>query len=147
MRLYSPLDSLLGFEHAPRGAKQEEVARAMAATLRDPAKLFRANPEARCEPGKVDLSSPVLSAALLAGGGAPAARPAPASKDPGKKESHAGLDGSFEFACAQPGALRSLDATGMFAAFRRLGRIDVQLVTPRGQARRVLTRSSQSLSW
>ncbi len=52
---------------------------------------------------------------------------------------HAGLNAGYEFKCAQPPALRSLDV-GLFADYPRIERIDVQVAGPQGQSKLTLRR-------
>jgi hypothetical protein len=120
--LDTPLDSIVGFERAPRNdAERARVAKAEAA-LRDAAKLFAFDAAAGCTAGKVELKAPVLG-----WGGAP----------PAKDTGHADLEASFEFACQDATKLRALEHR-LFAAFASLKRIDVQVAGPRGQVQAVL---------
>ena len=123
--LESPLDGLLGFEHAPRTPAQKQDVEKMLATLRAADRLFRIAPAARCRLAAVALNSAPLqlgNAAPGAGGG------------------HGDLDASFEFSCQAAPAFVEL---GLFAAFPRLSRIEVQTATANAQHRRLLKRPAQ----
>jgi len=125
--LESPLDSLLGFERAPRTDAERKAAADVLARLRSGAALFTADAAAQCTLSKAEISAPVLEAA----GKAPAG-------------DHADLDASYEFTCAQPNQLRTLDL-GLFDAFRRMQRIEVQVAGAQGQSKVTLKRPARTV--
>lgn len=135
----APLDNLLGFERAPRTDAERKAAAEVLARLRSPDKgtpLFAADAAANCSLSKAEVLAPVLEAA------APTAAP-PAAKAAAKDE-HADLEASYEFNCAQPSQLRRLDV-GLFDAYKRIQRIDVQMVGPKGQSKVTLKRPARSV--
>ena len=127
-----PLDNLVGFERAPRDDAERKAVDAALAKLRNAAAMFAIDPAAKCTPGPVALSSAVLSLG----------KPAPAA---GAKEGHDDLDGSFEFNCAD-GFRAGFVEIGLFDAFARLQRIEVQAVTRKGQLKATLKRPSTRLT-
>lgn len=137
LALESPLDGLLGFERAPRGAAEQDKVRRMAASLRAADKVFVLSPDAGCTLAGVKLASAALDPALLGEAG-PAAKPAAGE--------HADLDAEFAFRCRRPDALRSLTVQ-LFDAFPGLRRLDVQLVTPKRQQGARLDPSQRRLEW
>ena len=128
VQMSSPLDNLLGFERAPRNAAERGRVEAMVTTLRGA--LFVVDPAGSCRSGAVQLSS----AALKLG------EPDPAEQQAG----HADLDASFEFECGAAARADFID-TRLFERFAGIQRIDVQLVTPRGQRKLTLTRPAQRI--
>jgi hypothetical protein len=122
--LEMPLDSLVGFERAPRNDAERAQIEAALARLRSAATLFRIDPAAQCTPGPVVLQSAVL------GLGTAAAAP---------KEGHGDVEASVEFAC-KDAAKAGFAEVGLFEAFPRLTRVDVQTATPRGQMKATLKR-------
>jgi hypothetical protein len=128
--LDSPLDNLIGFEHAPRSADEQRRADAAIAGLKDEASLFRIDPAAQCRPGPVELSSAALKL------GTPDASDAAAG--------HADIDGTYTFVCAQAGQARHIDVD-LLGAFPRIQRIDVQAATPRGEFKRTLRRPDRRI--
>ena len=60
------------------------------------------------------------------------------------KDEHADLDASYEFSCAKPGELRSVDV-GLLEAYKRIKRIDVQIAGPKGQAKVTLRRPARKV--
>lgn len=127
----APLDNLLGFERAPRTDAERKAAAEVLARLRSPNQgkaLFSADAAAQCTLSKADVQAPVLE---------PGAKPAP-------KDEHAELEASYEFSCVQPAELRSLDV-GLFEAYRRIQRIDVQVAGPKAQSKVTLKRPARSV--
>lgn len=138
LQLEAPLDSLLGFEHAPRTAAQREAVRAMAARLRQAQSLFEPTPEAGCSLASVRLASSSLPAELL---GEAAAKAAGAAEG-----EHADLDATFSYRCAAPQRLRGL-ASGLQKAFPGIGSLKVRVASGRGQKATVLSRGRTTVQW
>lgn len=134
--LRSPLDSLLGFERAPRTAAQKAAAETLLQRLRDPAALFKASAGAGCALVSTEIDAPVLG---VAPAGASATRQA-------DKDAHAELVSTMRFRCEQPAQLRALDVA-LFEQYRRLHRIEARIVGPRGQSSARLTPARRTLNW
>jgi hypothetical protein len=162
LRLRVPLQTLLGTEATPRGAKQRQVVRKMAATLRQAQTLFIPTPEADCWPTLVSLASDAIAPELLSFGvtappaqvvaiSAPPAEvvaisaPPAAARKPAR-QAHADLDADIAFQCAKPQLLTGLQVR-MFAAFPELRQLDVGIVTPRGDSGARLSANRASLTW
>lgn len=146
LELTSPLDSLVGFEHAPRTEKQQAAVRSMADKLHRPDTLFVPTAEAKCGRATVTLSSPVIPPQLLAGG--PAAKPVPAAPAPaakGKSE-HAELVAEIVMVCEQPARLTGIDVK-LFEAFPPMKRIDARAAVRNKQAAARLTPRATRLSF
>jgi hypothetical protein len=126
LHLDSPLANLAGFEHAPASRADKEAVELMARTLRDVTRMFATDAAAGCKTAEIQLSSPVLTPALLG-------ENAPATGEPAPRDGHADLDGDFTLVCASPGSLATLDVSQLQRAFPGLQRIDVQLATPKKQ--------------
>ena len=148
----SPLDNLVGFEHAPRTDKQKAAVRQMAERLNAPELWFVPNAEAGCKRTSVNLESAVLDRTLLSGAGAerkPAAAKPDASKGPQKKahaEEHSALSVDIVYTCDRPQALSGLELK-VFEAFPRLKRIDAQVVGARKQKAAKLTPRARHLTF
>ena len=133
--LSAPLDNWLGFERSPRNDAERKAAADVLTRLRNPTQtppLFSADAAAQCRLVKAEVSAPALEGA----GGATAKH---------ASDEHADLEASFEFACAQPAQLRTLDV-GLFDAYRRIQLIRVQLATAKAQAKVTLKRPARSVS-
>jgi hypothetical protein len=127
----APLDNLLGFERAPRTDAELKAAADVLTRLRSPDKgtpLFAVDTAAQCTLGKAEVQAPVLE---------------PGAKQAAKDE-HADLDASYEFTCSKPDALRTLDV-GLFDAYKRIQRVDVQVAGPKGQLKVTLKRPARSV--
>ncbi|MBI5258865.1 MAG: DUF2796 domain-containing protein [Burkholderiales bacterium] len=121
LRLEAPLDSLLGFERAPRSDAERKAADTMRAQLGQAATMFGLDAAAGCV-----LQPPQISAPAL---------------EPGAKaDEHAELVASYLFRCRQPGVLRVADLNGLLIAFPRIQRVEVQVAAPGGQWKQVLKR-------
>ncbi len=127
IELDTPLDNLLGFERAPRTDAERDKVAAMLARLRAGDALFRIDAAAGCTLAKVDLVSAPLELGKAAAGAAASA----AASD------HADLNAVFEFRCKN-GARAGFVEVGLFDAFPALKRIELQVVTPRGQLKATL---------
>ena len=68
LRLESPLQNLLGFEHAPRTDREKAAVKTMTERLGRPDELFALTAAARCKAGTTHIDAPVLGLV-----GAPAA--------------------------------------------------------------------------
>lgn len=131
IEMAAPLDNLLGFERAPRTDAERKAAADVLARLRNPDKgapLFVTDAAAQCTLTKAEVRAPVLE---------PGAKSA-------AKDDHADLDASYEFNCTQPGELRSL-GVGLFDAYKRVRRIDVQVAGPKGQSKTTLKRPARKV--
>ena len=164
LNLYSPLENLLGFEHAPRTVEERRSAQAMVAKLHQADSLFVFTPAARCRLESAGLSSAVLSPDLLAApvsgksqhagadspdaeaSGVPAASSSPSPIPHSHDDAHAELEAAWVFHCSAPDALQELDV-GLFRVFSGLKRLDVAMAGPRKQSSARLTPRSTRLKW
>jgi hypothetical protein len=139
VQLQAPLESLLGFERAPRTDAERRAAAELLARLRggDAAGLFKADAAAQCT-----LSSAEVQAGVLEPAGKTAGKDD--AKDDTKEDGHADLEAVYTFTCAQPGQLRTLEV-GLFEAFKRVRRIDVQVAGPKGQRKQWLERPNRTI--
>ena len=137
LRLESPLESLLGFERAPRNDAERGQVHAMAQALRA-GNAFVPTAAARRRVERVELKSPVLAPELLgASSGAAAGKAA---------DDHADLEGTFVYRCEDARALAGIDVM-LFDSFKRLRRVDAQVAGPKGQSAAKLTARSRQLRW
>lgn len=124
----APLDNLLGFERAPRSEAERQAAAEVLARLRSGAPLFTTDAAAQCTLASAEVQAGVLE---------------PGAK-PGGDGDHADLEAMYAFRCAQPQQLRTLQV-GLFDAFSRIQRIDVQVVGPQGQTKATLKRPARTV--
>ncbi|MCK6408644.1 DUF2796 domain-containing protein [Thauera sp.] len=141
VELSSPLDNLVGFEHAPANDVQRAALVEAGRRLRDAGAMFVLPAAAGCRLGDTDIESP-----WPLGTAATASRPtpAPASAHAGHTHAppvggdHGDVVATWRFTCAQPQALERLEV-GAFRQFPRLRKLRVEHVTARGQGAAVLT--------
>jgi len=136
LKLESPLDSLLGFERAPRNDPERDRVRVMAQALRSGP--FVPTAAARCRLQQVSLRSAALAPELLGESG-----PAAGGK---AGDEHADLDATFLYRCEDPKSLAGIDVM-LFDHFKQLRRVDTQVAGPKGQAALKLTAKSRQVRW
>jgi hypothetical protein len=130
LHLDAPLHDLLGFERAPRDAKERAAADALLKQLAQGEALFRPTSAAQCRLASASIEAPVLSASA---GKAPA-------------DGHADLEAEYRFSCAQPTKLTGMEVL-LSQTFKGLRRIDAQTVTTKKQGAARLTNKMRFLSW
>lgn len=90
----SPLDNLIGFEHAPRNDRERQAVQRMMNTLHRPETLFIPTGAARCVPGKTRMTMP------FSGTGKPGAS---------TPDHHADVEAAFTFRCEAPSRLNGIE--------------------------------------
>ena len=137
VQLEAPLDSLLGFEHRPRTEAQRKAAEAALAVINKPQDWLRPDAAAQCTllraNVQADALQPVAKSELKAD-----------TKTADKADAHADLDAAVDFSCAAPSQLKALDL-GLFDAFPRINRIDVQVAGAGGQIKQTLRRPARTV--
>lgn len=121
----TPMDSLLGFEHAPKTDNQKRSVEQLKTRLSDPTRFFQPTEAAQCTPKSVDFQSSLFTGKVTGG--------------------HSDLEYRFAFTCANPAALTGLDAV-VFGQYPRLHELRVELVTDKGQRSVTLRKRSRVLS-
>lgn len=126
VQLDAPQDTLVGHERRPKPGVETTAANAVLALLRDTPRWLKPDAAAGCALGTV-----VLQPGRLLG---------PAQ--PGEKDGdHADVGVSVQWRCQTPAALKSLEV-GLFNAFSRVSRIDVQVAGGSGPAKQVLRKGN-----
>ena len=118
-----PLDSLLGFDHAPRTDEERRQADLLVTRLRTPGALFRIDGAAHCTPGRVNLQSAELGLGAAGDNG----------------QGRGSVVANYDFVC-KDGLRAGFFEIGLFDFFARLQRVDVQTTTRRGQLQARLKR-------
>lgn len=129
VELELPLDTLVGFERAPRNDRERAALEAAAATLRDGAGLFLPAAGAACKLTETTVSMPFAGETPAASHG----------------HGHADVDAHYVFECVNAGT-GSLE-TALFRKFPRLYRLELQRVGPEGQAGGRLTPKAPVVRW
>lgn len=120
-----PLDVAAGFERAPKTEKEKTALAAAQKILADPT-LFLPTPAAACKAEAPKLVMPEFGKV-----GA---------------EQHADIDATYEFRCANPAALKSVE-TSVFKGFKRLYRLEARRAGPSGQGAARLTPKNPVIAW
>lgn len=118
VELDSPLDNLVGFEHAPKNAREREALAKAEEKLRDFGALFTLPPAAGCELQAMELVSPFSGDSAASGKAA--------------KGAHADLHAAYTLECAKPQALDAMEVK-LGEAFPRIRSIRAEKATPSGQ--------------
>jgi hypothetical protein len=129
IELAAPLESLLGFEHRPRTPAQKQAGEAVLQKMNAVDALIRPQASALCQPTKTTVTSEALQAQAHQGG---------------QHHAHADLNASFEFACERPQALGHIEI-GFFEAFKRIQKIEAQMVSAKAQSKQTLKRPDKML--
>lgn len=126
----APLDSLLGFERAPRSSAEKALVRRWDGLLSNPIGLIRFDEAAGCSLKSAELDSP--ASALL-------------ELDSAARSGHAEIEGAWVFSCKQPSALKAMKL-GLFEQTRHLHRINVLLLNAQGSAKKALKRPAHTIA-
>lgn len=132
IELISPLDNLVGFEHAPGNDAQRAALADAERRLLDGEAMFALSATAGCAIREVEIESPWPQSGRKRGHG-----PAHDHAQPSRGE-HEDMVVSYGFECTHPEALRQVELRA-FAHFPRLQRVRAEFATPRGQGAGVLT--------
>ena len=148
LRLESPAEDVVGFEHAPRDARERDALARATATLKSADKLFQPSAEARCRLLEAavtnDLEPAPAAPTAQAAPTAPTAPAAPAKGAAAAGQDHAEFGLAATWSCEDASKLRHVDTT-IFTAFPRMRRIDAQVATAAGQRSQALSRDKARL--
>ncbi|WP_248766457.1 DUF2796 domain-containing protein [Pseudomonas protegens] len=130
LELESPAMNLVGFEHAPSTDADKAKVAAARTQLEQPLVLFSLPKAAACVVAKQELESPLFGD-----------KPDDDDHDEDAKDAaghehhheHSEIHAHYQFTCAKPDALKSLDLGQIFKTFPATQKIQVQLISPNGQ--------------
>ena len=123
------MESLLGFEHAPRNPQEQAAVDALKKQLSIPAQLFDLPDKAGCKSTKTTLESPLFE-----------------NNEHQHDTHHADLDAEFAYECNQPSELKGL-IVRLFEQFPHLYKIDVQVVAGQTQKIARLSPGQNQVAW
>ena len=127
LELQSPAMNLVGFEHVATSDADKAKVAAARALLEQPLSLFNLPKAAGCVVENQELGSPLF-------GDTPDADD---DHDEDAKDEHhhdhSEIHAHYQFTCATPDALKTLDLANIFNAFPATQKIQVQLIGPSGQ--------------
>lgn len=122
-----PQHDLVGFERAPRNAREQLTVQAALEKLKTPAKLFTPTAAAQCVPSEQKIDAPLLEGAKGHHG-------------------HGDVEVRYVYRCAQPAALADLKAT-LSAEFPRVRSLNVSFAGPKGQKGGKLDAKNPVFAW
>ncbi|MNZ89084.1 hypothetical protein D3C78_1079890 [compost metagenome] len=131
LELESPAMNLVGFEHVATSDADKAKVAAVRALLEQPLALFNLPKAAGCVVENQELESPLF-------GDKPDAdddHDEDAKDEDGHEHhhDHSEIHAHYQFTCATPAALKSLDLANIFTRFPATQKIQVQLIGPSGQ--------------
>ena len=131
LELESPAMNLVGFEHVATSDADKAKVAATRARLEQPLALFNLPKAAGCVVENQELESPLF-------GDKPDAdddHDEDAKDEDGHEHhhDHSEIHARYQFTCATPTALKSLDLANFFTSFPATRKIQVQLIGPSGQ--------------
>jgi hypothetical protein len=141
LELESPAMNLVGFEHVASSDADKAKVAAARALLEQPLALFNLPKAAGCVVENQELESPLF-------GDAPDADD---DHDEDAKDEHhhdhSEIHAHYQFTCATPAALKTLDLANIFNSFPATQKIQVQLIGPSGQQGVEVTAKSAALKF
>ena len=127
LELQSPAMNLVGFEHATTSDADKAKVAAARALLEQPLALFNLPKAAGCVVENQELESPLFA-------------DTPDADDDHDKDAkdehhhdHSEIHAHYQFTCATPDALKTLDLANIFNSFPATQKIQIQLIGPSGQ--------------
>jgi Protein of unknown function (DUF2796) len=143
MELEAPGVDIVGFEHAAKTSREKAAVEKAKVQLAAPLTLFALPASAACRvtEAKVEVEIGNHDHGAKAKGQPPKS----ADKGGGKSEGHSEFHVEYALECAAPANLTTIEF-GYFRAFAGAQKLDVNVITPKGQNKFEVTRASPRLS-
>lgn len=122
-----PQHDVVGFERAPKSAREQVTVQAALEKLKTPAKLFTPTAAAQCQPGEAKIDAPLLQGAK-------------------GNHGHGDIEARYVYRCAQPAALTDLKSS-VAAEFPRVRSLSVSFAGPKGQKAGKLDAKTPVFAW
>lgn len=126
LMLESPLDNVLGFEHAPRSAAERQKVKDTRQQLAQGNRLFAIDPKAGCDTGKATVEMAV---------------PDTDSKHHNHAHEHGDAELALDYRCSAADKAEFVYTKALFETFPRLQTLQVQIAGPDGQAGKTVSRT------
>ena len=133
LELESPAMNLVGFEHAATSDADKAKVAAARAQLEKPLALFNLPKAAGCVVASLELESPLFGDKPAADDHDDDDHDEDAKDGHEHHHDHSEIHAHYQFTCAAPGALKTLDLANLFNTFPATQKIQVQLISPSGQ--------------
>jgi Protein of unknown function (DUF2796) len=134
IELHSPLENLLGFEHAPRTDKQRAAVQSMVEKLKESSKLFRVPIEAECISTTPSIDAPVVAQSQARTTGKDGAGKPPG----GSADEHSNVTAEYEFTCTNTDRIDSIEVN-LFDVFPGTKHLKAEVAGPHGQTAKNLS--------
>lgn len=148
LQLTSPAMNIVGFEYQPTTAADLQSIKAAQSNLSHAAELFVLSSAAQCRLTSVSIDNPLLTESDTHAHeheheheheSQPAAQIA--------EHQHSDISAHYQYHCAKPARLNSIDLTGLFKLFSQTEKIQVQLIAGDHQQGAELSAQNTLLSW
>ncbi|XCN74697.1 MAG: DUF2796 domain-containing protein [Candidatus Electrothrix aestuarii] len=149
MELESPAANIVGFEHAPGNAEQEQAVHKAEERLKAGETLFVLTPKAGCTLAAAEVEQD-MSEEEHEGEEEHDAHDDHDHEDEGHEDehhehgAHSEFHAQYRFECQHPDRLKGIDVQ-LFSAFPGFEKLDVQMLTPKGQTALELTPKKHQL--
>lgn len=140
--LDSPAMNLVGFEHLATSAEDKAKVAAAKDVLLKPHALFSIPEAAECNVVAQKLESPLFGDKPDADAGHDHD-----AKDAHDEHEHSEIHGTYKFTCKVPAVLKTLDLSTIFKSFPGTEKLQVQLISPKGQSGAEVRPSNPSLKF
>ncbi|MFJ2712298.1 DUF2796 domain-containing protein [Pseudomonas sp. NPDC087346] len=147
LELESPAMNLVGFEHAAASDADKAKVAAARAQLEKPLTLFNLPAAAGCKVSSQELQSPLFGDKPDADDHDDDDHDQPAKAGEEHHHEHSEIHAHYQFTCAAPGALKTLDLANIFNTFPATQKIQVQLIGPSGQQGTEVTAKAAALKF
>lgn len=147
LELESPAMNLVGFEHAATSDADKAKVAAARAQLENPLALFSLPAAAGCKVASQELESPLFGDKPDAAEHDDDDHDAAAKGGEAHHHEHSEIHAHYQFSCAAPGALKTLDLANLFNTFPATQKIQVQLIGPNGQQGTEVTAKAAALKF
>lgn len=145
--LDSPAMNLVGFEHLATSAEDKAKVAAAKDVLLKPHALFSIPEAAECNVVSQKLESPLFGDKPEADADHDHDHDAKDAKDAHDEHEHSEIHGTYKFTCKVPAVLKTLDLSTIFKSFPGTEKLQVQLISPKGQSGAEVRPSNPSLKF
>ncbi|NLU13225.1 MAG: DUF2796 domain-containing protein [Gammaproteobacteria bacterium] len=146
LQLTSPAMNIVGFEYQPTTAADLQSVKTAQSNLSHAAELFVLSPAAQCRLTSVSIDNPLLTESDIhehehehEHESQPTAQIA--------EHQHSDISAHYQYHCAKPARLNSIDLAGLFKQFSQTEKIQVQLIAGDHQQGAELSANNTLLSW
>lgn len=140
IELESPAFNIVGFEHKPSSAEQEQAIHTAEATLQDAMRLFALPSDAGCQLAKVDVEW-----SLADDHDEEHEQPSTKQKDEHAEDTHSEFHVQYAFQCTAPDRVDGIDVL-LFQHFPNMQEIEAQVIGPNGQTALELTPNASRIN-